>query len=88
MGITDFDKFVFDSERKAGDFTSTAIKTTSDSTTYYMVVLFEGEGEELWYLDVENTIGSEKAEAKVKELESKYAISVKDKLLKYVNVDA
>ena len=88
MGSTDFDKWVFDTERKSGDITATPIKVTSGSSTVYMVVLFEGEGQELWYLDVKNAIATEKAEAKVTELEGKYKVTVKDKALKYVNVTA
>lgn len=88
MGVTDFDKWLFEGEVKAGDITATPIKSGSGNSAVYLVALFEGEGQELWYLDVESAIGSEKAEAKVKELESKYATTVKDKLLKYVNVTA
>lgn len=86
MGSTEFDKWVLDEARQAGQLTSSPIKTTSDSTTYYIVALFEGEGQELWHLDVKNTIATERAEAKVTELEAKYEITVKDNFLKFVNV--
>ena len=88
MGSSDFDNWVFDATRKKGDITSKPIKITSGSSSVYMVILFEGEGQELWYLDVKNAIATEKAEAKVTELEGKYKVTVKDKALKYVNVTA
>ena len=84
MGITDFDKWVFDSARKAGDITAEPIKYTSGSTSYYFVVLFEGEGQELWYLDVKSVIMIERAEAKALELESKYQITFNEKELSRV----
>lgn len=88
MGSNEFDKWVLDEARQAGQLTTSPIKTTSDSTTYYIVALFEGAGQELWHLDVKNTIASERAEAKVTELEAKYEITVKDNFLKFVNVTA
>lgn len=88
IGITDFDKWVFDAARKAGDITAEPVKYTSGSTSYYFVILFEGEGQELWYLDVKSTIMNERAEAKVTELEGKHKITVKEDALKYVNVTA
>lgn len=88
MGSADLDKWLFDSERKAGDLTSTPIKTTSGSTTVYIIALYEGEGQELWYLDVKSVIANERAEAKVTELEGQYKITVKDKALKFISVSA
>lgn len=86
MGSADFDKWVFDATRKAGEITSAPIKVTSGSSSVYMVVLFEGEGNELWYIDVKTAIATERAEAKVTELEGKYKVTVKDNALKFVNV--
>ena len=88
MGSTEFDNWVFDAARTAGQLTDEPIKTTVDSTTYYIVVLFEGEGQQLWYLDVKSVIATERAEAKVTELEGKYEITVKENALKFVNVTA
>lgn len=88
MGSADFDKWLFDSARKAGDLTATPIKMTSDNTSVYIVALYEGNGKELWYLDVKNTIIGEKAEAKATELEGKFKTTVKENALKFVNVTA
>lgn len=88
MGSTDFDNWVFDAARKKGDITATPIKITSGSSSVYMVILFEEDGQQLWYLDVKNAIATEKAEAKVTELEGKYKVTVDKKGLKYVNVEA
>ncbi|MBQ8849331.1 MAG: hypothetical protein IJ011_03240 [Clostridia bacterium] len=88
MGSTEFDEWLFDSERAAGDLTAEPIKTTSDSSTVYIVALYEGEGKELWYLDVKSVIVSERAEAKVTELEGKYPVTVKENKLDSVNVTA
>lgn len=88
MGSADFDKWLFDSERKTGDVTATPIKITSGSTSVYLVALYEGDGQEIWYLDVKNTLVNERAEAKATELEKQYTVTVKDKALKSVNVTA
>lgn len=88
MGSTDFDKWLFDEARKTGDLTSTPIKITSDSTSVYLIALSDGDGAELWYLDVKSTILNEKSEAKATELEGKYKVTVKENALKFVNVTA
>lgn len=86
MGSTEFDEWLFDTAKNVGDLTSTPIKTTSDSTTVYIVALYEGEGQELWYLDVKSTIVNEKAEAEATRLEGAHAITVYDNRLKRVKV--
>ena len=88
MGSSDFDKWLLDDERKVGDLTATPIKSTSGSSSVYIVALYEGEGQELWYLDVKSVIINERAEAKATEYEGKYTVTVKDKALKFVNVTA
>ncbi len=88
MGSSDFDKWLLDDERKVGDLTATPIKTTSGSSSVYIVALYEGEGQELWYLDVKSVIVNERAEAKATEFEGKYTVTVKENALKFVNVTA
>ena len=88
MGSSDFDKWLYDSERKVGDVTATPIKTTSNNSSVYIVALYEGDGEQLWYLDVKSAIANERAEAKATELEGLHKVTVKTKNLKKVNVTA
>lgn len=86
MGSTEFDEWVFETAKNAGDLTATPIKTTSDSTSVYIVALYEGEGQELWKLDVKSTIVNEKAEAEATRLQGAHAITVYDNRLKRVKV--
>lgn len=51
--VTEFNDWIFDEARKAGD--TAVIKTTYG----YHVMYFEGNGHELWYLDVLNAMVSE-----------------------------
>ena len=86
MGSTEFDEWVFETAKNAGDLTATPIKTTIDSTSVYIVALYEGEGQELWKLDVKSTIVNEKAEAEATRLQGAHAITVYDNRLKRVKV--
>ncbi len=78
-GISGLDTFLFDSETTNGMVTRTPIAVgegTEDE--YYMVVLFERNGEEQWYLDVKNEIVTEKSEEENDALMKKYAPKASD----------
>ncbi len=84
MGSTEFDDWAFSADRKSGDLTAEPIKTTSDSSTVYIVALYEGEGQQLWYLDVKSTIVNEKAEAEATRLEGAHPITVYENRYRFV----
>jgi hypothetical protein len=83
FGNADFDKWLFDEHTKLGHYTVTPIKIDEKA---FLIAYYYGDGEELWRLDVKNTIFSEKSEAELDRMEQAYAITNKDNNLAKVKV--
>ncbi len=84
FGISAFDEWLFDEKTTPASITATPINTGSDTT--YVVALYEGVGNEQWYIDVKGVILTERAEAEAKSLEKKYTITENDWSFRFVNL--
>ncbi len=93
----EIDEWVFETAKNSGDLTTAPITVTetssssdgsTTSSTAYVVALYEGEGEELWYLNVKSVIVDEKYEAEKTRLEGAHPVTVYDNRLKFVNTVA
>ena len=83
MYSTEFDNWLYADTTKAGSVNTTPLKVNSE----YYVVRFNGDSDELWYIDVENAIFSERATAKEQEIVDAYSVGeVKNlKMVKFAN---
>lgn len=83
FGNADFDKWLFDDKTLLGHYTTTPIKIDDKA---YLIAYYYGDGEELWRLDVKNTVFNERADAELDRMENAYAVTTKDKALAKVKV--
>ena len=78
MGVADFDTWLYGSEIKVGDYTTTPIKLDDSN---YAVSLYAEDGDAVWYVTVKNSIYSTEYNAKATELTEKYSVEVNAKTL-------
>ncbi len=81
LGYADFDKWLYSDEVKIGDITETPIKVDS----YYMVAMYVGDGNAVWYEDVKATIFSEDSTAREEALAKTHTVDVRKKALNKID---
>jgi len=77
----ELDKWIFDDERKIGDYSSEAIAL---SESEYMVLYYYDNGEEAWYVTIKNNLFSDDFAAHFKTLENEYTVIMNDKNLQKI----
>jgi len=82
---TDLDTWVYDAATVAGTVTTNPIKITEESNSVYVVAFYEGEGDQLWFVDVKNSILVKDTEEKKAELDNTHPVTVNDKRVAKVN---
>lgn len=78
VGVEDFDKWLYDEKTALNSYTETPIKVSDGS---FIVAYYYGNGEANWSVTVKGSIYNERFEAKYKDMEAKYAITVKDNVI-------
>lgn len=83
MGVTAFDTWLYGDDVSAGDYTSSVITLSSDSS--YAVALYYGDGAPEWYVTVKNAIYSDDYEAFSSDIAEKYTVTVKEKVINRID---
>ncbi len=78
--VTEFNDWIYDDDRKAGD--TGVVKTTYG----YHVMFFEGEGLELWYLEVLNTMVAENYSEWYKAAVESTGVVINEKNINDINI--
>ena len=84
FGMEDVDAWAFDSARKAGDYELLTGK--SGDSTYYFIVLAEGEGEQVWYVDALADLVVSKNDEWLEEAAKTYPVKVNEKAVNSVKM--
>lgn len=82
LGSTTLDGWLFDDKLAVGDYTKSPLKL-EDSV--WAVAYYTGEGELTWKVTVKSSVLSEKFEAYYSNMETQYAITVKEKSFKKID---
>ena len=82
VGVDDFDTWLFDEHTAVGSYTETPIKVSDSS---FIVAYYYGDGEANWSVTVKASIYDERYEAKYKDMEAKYVVTVKDKIINKID---
>ena len=80
-----FDAWLYADGRKIGDYTETPLANSESSATEYAVFCYVADGDEAWFIDVQNAIYTEDYEALYNGLEEKYTVTVKSGVLSRVD---
>ena len=80
-----FDKWLYADGRKIGDYTETALPNAASNATEYSVCCYVADGDEAWFIDVENAIYAEDYEKLFEDLKKKTSITVEDNVLSKVD---
>lgn len=89
MGVSAFDKWLFDEETTLGSFTGEVITVSNDSnSSAYAVALYYGDGTPLWKVTVKSEIFNDRYEALEKELHTKFESTIKTNESVLNNIDA
>jgi hypothetical protein len=84
FGMEDVDAWAFDSARKVGDYELLTGK--SGDSTYYFIVLAEGEGNKVWYVDALADLIVSENDKWLEEAAKTYPVKVNEKALNGVNM--
>ena len=84
FGIEDVDAWAFDSARKVGDYE--LLTGTIDNSTYYFLVMAEGEGEHVWYVDTLADLVVSENDKWLEEAAKTYPVKVNDKAINSVKM--
>lgn len=84
FGMEDVDAWAFDSARKAGDYELLTGK--SGDSTYYFIVLAQGEGNKVWYVDALADLIVSENDKWLEEAAKTYPVKVNEKALNGVNM--
>ena len=84
FGMADVDDWTFNTERKAGDYELLTGK--SGESTYYFIVLSEGEGHKAWYVDVLADLIVSENDKWLEEAGKIYPVKANDKAINAVNM--
>lgn len=68
-----FDAWIFADTTVPGTVTGAPIKVTVSEQTIYVLAIYEGTGNEAWYIEVKNTIADKKYTDELATFEDKYA---------------
>ena len=71
------EKWLYDDARKIGDYSETALPNAASKPSEYAVFFYFGDGDEAWFIDVQNSIYAEDYEAVYKDLEKAFPVTVK-----------
>ena len=82
FGSSDLDNWVYSADTKANSLCTKVFKVDSA----YVIALFNGDGKEMWYLDVKAAIFTDLAEAESEKLEKDFPVTEKDKTYAKINV--
>ena len=82
FGSTELDTWLFADTTKKNTLATKAYKVDSA----YVVALFNGDGNEMWYLGVKEAIFTELAEAEAEKLEKDYPVTEREKTYAKINV--
>ena len=85
MGNTDFDNWVFADGRVIGNYTDKAIKLGDSS---YAVLYYTADGQEAWYVGVQDDLFNEDFEAYFANMEQTITLNVKANVIKKVKIGA
>ena len=80
-----FDKWLYTDGRKVGDYTETPLANAASNATEYAVFCYVADGDEAWYIDVQNAIFTEDHKAFYETLETKANVQVKENVLSRVD---
>ena len=83
FAMDDVDGWVFNTERKAGDYA--LLTGTSDSTTYYFIVYIESEGQKVWYADCLDDLVVSLTDEWLEEAQKTHPVTVNEKAM--ANID-
>ena len=78
VGVEDFDKWLYDEKTVLNSYTETPVKVSDES---FIVAYYYGDGEANWNITVKSSIYDERFEAKYKDMEAKFAVTVKDNVI-------
>ena len=84
FGMEDVDAWAFDSARKVGDYELLTGK--SGDSTYYFIVLAQGEGNKVWYVDALADLIVSENDKWLEEAAKTYPVKVNEKALNGVNM--
>ena len=84
FGMADVDAWTFDSERKAGDYE--LISGSSGDANYFFIVLSEGEGKPVWYVDVLADLIVSKNNEWLEDAAKTYPVKVNEKAVNAVKM--
>ncbi len=82
LGLADVDEWVYDEAREVGD--CELITVTYNEVVYYMIVLFEGIGQQEWYVDTRDGMVSDEIETWYEEQTQTYGVTVNDRVINKV----